>query len=106
MADGLPPQAGGTPSHPARDILRGRRVIRSRDDTFATRLNTLRHRWRLLIRLSVGTGVSYFIASSVFGHRQAFFAPIAAVITLIASGASRRLRTMVELVAGVAIGVL
>ena len=94
------------PRHPARDILRGRRVIRSTDDTFAARLDTLRHRWRLLIRLSVGTGVSYFIASSVFGHRQAFFAPIAAVITLIASGASRRLRTMVELVAGVAIGVL
>ena len=94
------------PRHPARDILRGRRVIRSTDDTFAARLNTLRHRWRLLIRLSVGTGVSYFIASSVFGHHQAFFAPIAAVITQIASGASRRLRTMVELVAGVAIGVL
>ena len=96
MSDGL--------RHPARDILRGRRVIRSTDDTFAARLNTLRNRWRLLIRLSVGTGVSYFIASSVFGHQQAFFAPIAAVITLIASGASRRLRTRVELVAGLAIG--
>jgi uncharacterized membrane protein YgaE (UPF0421/DUF939 family) len=106
MSDGPPPQAGGTPSHPARDILRGRRVVRSTDVTFAARLSTLRHRWRLLIRLSVGTGVSYFIASSVFDHQQAFFAPIAAVITLIASGASRRLRTMVELVAGVAIGVL
>ena len=106
MNDGPPPQAGGTPSHPARDILRGRRVIRSTDDSFGARLNVLRHRWRLLIRLSVGTGVAYFIASRVLDHEQAFFAPIAAVITLIASGASRRLRTLVELVAGVAIGVL
>jgi uncharacterized membrane protein YgaE (UPF0421/DUF939 family) len=92
--------------HPARDILRGRRRVRSTDDTFGARVDLLRRRWRLLIRLSVGTGLSYFIASSVLDHEQAFFAPIAAVITLIASGASRRLRTLLELVLGVAIGVL
>ncbi|HJR88932.1 MAG TPA: FUSC family protein [Aeromicrobium sp.] len=106
MPDGPPPRAGGTPSHPARDILRGRRVVRSTEDSLAARLDVLRHRWRLLIRLSVGTGVSYFIANNLLDHQQAFFAPIAAVITLIASGASRRLRTMVELVAGVSVGVL
>jgi uncharacterized membrane protein YgaE (UPF0421/DUF939 family) len=92
--------------HPARDILRGRRRIRSTDDTLASRVELLRRRWRLLIRLSVGTGVSYYFASEVLGHRQAFFAPIAAVITLIASGASRRMRTLLELVFGVATGVL
>ncbi|HUQ00355.1 MAG TPA: FUSC family protein [Aeromicrobium sp.] len=92
--------------HPARDILRGRRRLRSSDDTFAARRELLRHRWRLLIRLSVGTGLSYYIASEVLGHRQAFFAPIAAVITLMASGAARRVRTLLELVLGVATGVL
>lgn len=92
--------------HPARDILRSRRRIRSTDDTFAARLALLRRRWRLLIRLGVGTGVAYFVARELLGHQQAFFAPIAAVITLIASGASRRFRTLVELVLGVAIGVL
>lgn len=92
--------------HPARDILRGYRRVRSTDDTFGARLELLRRRWRLLIRLSVGTGLSYYIASEVLGHQQAFFAPIAAVITLIASGASRRLRTLLELVFGVATGVL
>ncbi|MFL6091045.1 MAG: FUSC family protein [Aeromicrobium sp.] len=92
--------------HPARDILRGRRRVRATDDTFAARVELLRRRWRLLIRLSIGTGVSYYVASSVLGHRQAFFAPIAAVITLIASGASRRMRTLLELVFGVATGVL
>jgi uncharacterized membrane protein YgaE (UPF0421/DUF939 family) len=92
--------------HPARDILRGRRRVRATDDTFGARLELLRRRWRLLIRLAVGTGASFYIASGVLGHRQAFFAPIAAVITLIASGASRRLRTLLELVFGVATGVL
>ena len=92
--------------HPARDILRARRRIRSTDDTFAARLELLRRRWRLLIRLGVGTGASYYVAREVFGHEQAFFAPIAAVITLIASGGARRLRTLVELVIGVATGIL
>ena len=89
--------------HPARDILRGRRRIRSTDDTFAARLELLRRRWRLLIRLCVGTGASYYIASEVLDHPQAFFAPIAAVITLIASGGARRIRTLLELVIGVSI---
>jgi uncharacterized membrane protein YgaE (UPF0421/DUF939 family) len=95
-----------SPRHPARDILRGRRRVRSSDDTFAARLELLRRRWRLLIRLSLGTGIAYYIASELLNHQQAFFAPIAAVITLIASGASRRFRTLLELVFGVAIGVL
>lgn len=60
----------------------------------------------MLIRLSVGTGLAYFIANQVLNHRQAFFAPIAAVITLIAGGGARRMRTMIELVIGVATGIL
>ena len=92
--------------HPARDILRGRRRIRSTDHTFAARLELLRRRWRLLIRLSVGTGAAYYIASEVLDHPQAFFAPIAAVITLIASGGARRIRTLLELVIGVSTGIL
>jgi len=80
--------------------------VRATDDTFTARFDLLRRRWRLLIRLSVGTGVAYYIASELLNHEQAFFAPIAAVITLIASGASRRFRTLLELVFGVAIGVL
>jgi uncharacterized membrane protein YgaE (UPF0421/DUF939 family) len=95
-----------SPRHPARDILRGRRRIRATDETFAARLELLRRRWRLLIRLSVGTGVAFYIASEVLDHQQAFFAPIAAVITLIASGGARRIRTLVELVIGVSTGIL
>lgn len=91
--------------HPARDILRARRRARSSDESFAARLDHLRHRWRLLLRLALATGAAYFVATELLGHPQAFFAPIAAVITLIAGGGART-RTMIELVVGVAIGVL
>lgn len=70
------------------------------------RAELLRRRWRLLVRLSIASGVAFFIADKVLGHQQGFFAPIAAVITLIAASGVRRVRTLVELVAGVATGVL
>ncbi len=89
----------------ARDVpLRRLRVLRP-TDTFTDRLWVLRKRWRLLLRLSLATSVAFFIATELLGHQQAFFAPIAAVIVLIA-GAGLRGRTLVELVGGVAIGVL
>lgn len=57
------------------------------------------------MRLAVATGGAYAIATYVFSHQQAFFAPIAAVIALTA-GAGRRQRVVFELVLGVAFGVL
>lgn len=69
------------------------------------RLERVRRSWRLLLRLAVATGGAYTIATYAFGHSQAFFAPIAAVITMMA-GAGRRQRVVFELVLGVAFGVL
>jgi hypothetical protein len=90
---------------PARDIpLRHLRLRRS-DDTFADRLHALRHRWRTLLRLSLGTALAFGFATHILGHRQAFFAPIATIIVLIA-GAGLRGRTLFELVLGVSTGVL
>ncbi|MGA8850994.1 MAG: FUSC family protein [Aeromicrobium sp.] len=88
-----------------RDVpLRRLRLPRS-TDSLTDRLWVLRRRWRTLLRLSVGTGGSFFLATTVLNHEQAFFAPIAAIIVLIA-GAGLRGRTLFELVLGVAIGVL
>jgi uncharacterized membrane protein YgaE (UPF0421/DUF939 family) len=70
------------------------------------RWNLLKRRWRLLLRLGASVGLSFFIASHLLGHPQGFFAPIAAVITLIAASGVRRVRTLMELVVGVATGVL
>lgn len=74
-------------------------------DTMTDRLRVLRRRWRTLLRLSLGPATAYFFATHVLDHRQAFFAPVACVIVLIA-GAGLRGRTSYELVLGVSIGVL
>jgi uncharacterized membrane protein YgaE (UPF0421/DUF939 family) len=90
---------------PARDIPLRRLRLRRPADSFKDRLYVLRRRWRTLLRLSLATTIAYFIATQVLDHRQAFFAPVAAVVVLIA-GAGLRGRTLFELVLGVAIGVL
>ncbi len=90
---------------PARDIPLRRIRLRPRGDSFTDRLWTVRRRWRLLLRLSLATSIAYFIATELLDHRQAFFAPIAAIVALI-SGGGARVRTVIELVLGVATGVL
>lgn len=90
---------------PARDIPLRRLRLRRPADSLHDRLYVLRRRWRMLLRLSLATSIAYFVATQVLDHRQAFFAPIAAVIVLIA-GAGLRGRTVIELVLGVATGVL
>ena len=58
-----------------------------------------------ILQCGLAAGVSWWIATAVFGHAAPFFAPIAAIISLGLS-LSRRWRRSVELVGGVAIGVL
>ncbi|RLV55819.1 hypothetical protein D9V41_10215 [Aeromicrobium phragmitis] len=72
--------------------------------TFADRAMTLRHRWRLILRISIATGGAFAVATYILGHQQAFFAPIAAVLALTA-GVGMRVRVTFELVLGVAVGV-
>lgn len=84
--------------------LRRLRLLRPAD-SLSDRLSVLRRRWRTLLRLSLGTATAYFVATHVFEHQQAFFAPVACIIVLIA-GAGLRGRTSFELVLGVSTGVL
>lgn len=72
---------------------------------FTGRLVLVRNRWRTLTRLAVATAGAYAVSTHVLGHEQAFFAPIAAVIVLLA-GVGLRQRLLVELVLGVSLGVL
>lgn len=69
------------------------------------RLALLRSRWRLMLRLGLAVSISLMIAVNVFGHEQAFFAPVAAAITVLV-GQGVRVHTAFELVLGVAVGVL
>lgn len=75
------------------------------DLTLRQRLEKVRKRWRLLLRLGVSTSAAYAIATEIFGHEQAFFAPVAAVVVLLA-GVGLRQRLLVELILGVSLGVL
>lgn len=73
--------------------------------SFSDRLLALRSRWRLIVQLGLGTGLAWFLANEVFGHPQPFFAPIATVIAVTAGGGQRH-RAAIELIFGVAVGVL
>jgi len=88
-----------------RDVPLRRIRLRRPTDTLSDRLFVLRRRWRTLLRLAVAPAAALFIATHLLDHRQAFFAPIAAVIVLIA-GAGLRGRTLFELMLGAAVGVL
>lgn len=69
------------------------------------RLSLLRGRWRLMLRLALAVSMSLLIAVKVLQHEQAFFAPVAAAITVLV-GQGVRVHTAFELVLGVAVGVL
>ncbi len=58
-----------------------------------------------ITQCAVAAGVAWWIAIGPLGHKQPFFAPIAAVVSLGLSLA-KRWRRSVELVAGVTIGIL
>ena len=61
-------------------------------------------RWQIA-QCAVAAGIAWFIARDLLGHEMPVFAPIAAVVSLGTSYA-QRLRRVVEVTAGVAIGVL
>jgi uncharacterized membrane protein YgaE (UPF0421/DUF939 family) len=68
-------------------------------------LRRLRDRWVLLAQIGVAVYLSWFLARTVLGHTQPFFAPVTAILTL-GLTYGQRLRRIVEVTVGVAIGVL
>jgi uncharacterized membrane protein YgaE (UPF0421/DUF939 family) len=69
-----------------------------------TRLERLWLAWRSILQAGVAAGLAWVIATEVFGHRQPFFAPVAAIITL-GLTISQRGRRAAELAIGVAVGI-
>lgn len=90
---------------PGRDAPLGHRRLHRPEVSWGDRLRKVGKRWRLLARLGLATAGAFFISTHLLGHSQAFFAPVSAVIVIVA-GAGARGRTLFELVLGVAIGVL
>lgn len=61
--------------------------------------------WRAILRLTIAPALAYWLSTQLFSHGQAFFAPIAAVLTLTV-GVGHRLAVVVEIIIGAALGIL
>ncbi|MGC9668876.1 FUSC family protein [Planosporangium sp. 12N6] len=69
------------------------------------RLARVRDNLILIVQAGVAAGTAWFVAHDLVGHPYPFFAPVAAVIPL-GAALGNRIRRVVELVLGVAVGVL
>lgn len=78
--------------------VRGRTSLRARVARWKAK------RWQIA-QCAVAAGVAWMIASDLLGHPTPFFAPIAAVVSL-GTSYGQRLRRVVEVTVGVAVGVL
>src|ERR1700712_3891065 len=77
--------------------VRGRRSLRAR----LARLGSKRFQ---ILQCAGAAGVAWLIAADLLGHTRPFFAPVAAVVSL-GTSYGQRLRRVVEVTIGVAIGV-
>ncbi len=82
-----------------------RRLARRSARSLRARVDLLRSRWFFILQCAISAAIAWYIAGTIVGNQQPFFAPIA---TLIALGQSfgQRLERAVQVVIGVAIGVL
>lgn len=61
--------------------------------------------WRGILRLTIAPALAWWLSMQLFSHGQAFFAPIAAVLTLTV-GVGQRVTVVVEIILGAALGIL
>lgn len=69
------------------------------------RIDRLRGKLFAVVQCALAAGVAWWVAADLLGHTTPFFAPIAAVVSL-GTSYGQRLRRVVEVALGVAIGVL
>lgn len=90
-------------------VRRGERILEEITQRSAVgtrdRLRRLRHTLIPILQSALAAALAWLIATRVIGHESPFFAPIAAVLTLGVS-LGQRLRRAVELLVGVALGIL
>jgi uncharacterized membrane protein YgaE (UPF0421/DUF939 family) len=72
--------------------------------SFSARVTRLRSKWWVIAQCAISAGLAWYLAKDVLGHPQPFFAPIVAVICL-GTSYGQRLRRVVDLTVGVAVGV-
>jgi uncharacterized membrane protein YgaE (UPF0421/DUF939 family) len=80
-------------------------VVSTTLESVRDRLTHVRENAILVIQAGLAAGLAWFVAHDVIGHPRPFFAPVAAVIPL-GAALGNRIRRVVELTIGVAVGVL
>lgn len=61
--------------------------------------------WRVILRLSIAPALAWWLSMQIFDHNQAFFAPIAAILTLTVA-AGERVVIVFEIILGAAFGIM
>lgn len=69
------------------------------------RLTRLRHRSFFIVQCATAAAVAWWVATALLHHQSAFFAPVTVMISL-GMSYGQRLRRVIDVTAGVAIGVL
>lgn len=69
------------------------------------RLTRLRHRFFFIVQCAIAAAVAWWVATALLHHHSAFFAPTTAMISL-GMSYGQRLRRVIDVTIGVAIGVL
>lgn len=87
-----------------RDHVLDRAVRRSRTSV-GSRVSRVRSKSWQIGQCALAAGVAWFVAADLLGHNTPFFAPIAAVVSL-GTSYGQRLRRVVEVTIGVAVGVV
>ena len=93
--------------HPTRGRWRGTAGGFARRGALSVqeRLERLRSRSFFIVQCGISAAVAWFIAGSLLGHTQPFFAPVAALVAL-GQSFGQRIERVVQIVVGVAVGVL
>lgn len=73
----------------AKERMGTRARLKAVDLSLQARLNRVRSRLIPIAQTAVAAGVAYFIAHSIFGHPQPFFAPISVIIVVGLTGGER-----------------
>lgn len=71
---------------------------------FSTRSIEVVRSWRVVLRLSIAPALAWWLSMQLFGHNQAFFAPVAAILTLTV-GVGERASIVLEIIIGAALGI-
>lgn len=69
------------------------------------RLTRLRHRFFFIVQCALAAAAAWWVATALLHHHSAFFAPVTAMISL-GMSYGQRLRRVIDVTIGVAIGVL